>query len=53
MRWRGIQSGAPASRSFAKNDAAGSASVPTPSTQRLRVTGRPATCGSSRGAMRE
>ncbi len=45
---RCTHSGAPRSRSFAKNDG-----WSTPSGQRSRVTGRPVTCGISSGAMRE
>ena len=39
-----IQSGA-FSRFFSKNVDCGASGVPTPFTQRLRVTGRPATSG--------
>ncbi len=49
-RW--IQSGAESGRFFSKKTCPGSSSVPTPFTQRLRVTGRFETWGSSTGAIR-
>ena len=45
MMPRRIHSGACSARFFSKNTWPGASVVPTPSTQRLRVTGRPATCG--------
>ena len=43
------QSGA-CSKFFSKNAGCGASGVPTPCTQRLRVTGRPATSGTITGA---
>ena len=43
------QSGA-CSKFFSKNGRCGASGVPTPCTQRLRVTGRPATSGTMTGA---
>ena len=52
ISWRAIHPGAPGSSCFAKKDPCGSSAVPMPSTQRLRVTGRPASTGRRCGAIR-
>ena len=51
MTPRRTHSGACSARFFSKNGCAGSSAVPTPCTQRLRVTGRPATSGTMTGAI--